>query len=99
MFFDEKSRVFRKLKRILRDLKIAESDLKKKKFENVFKELRIGFRNNKRFIRWLKRHHSEKIDSKNLVYGSEYIDKLLSQVTATLMNIREHFNEKKYSEA
>ncbi len=99
MFFDDKSRVFRKLKRIFRDLQIAESDIKGKNFEDAFKELRIGFLENKRFIRWLKRHHSEKIDSKDLTYGSEYIERLFSKVTAMLMDIRKHYNEKNYSEA
>ena len=99
MFFDEKARVFRKLKRIFRDLQRAESDIKRKNFEDAFKELRIGFLANKRLIRWLKRHHSEKIDSKDLTYGSEYIERLFSKVTAMLMDIRKHYNDKNYSEA
>ena len=66
MFFDEKSRVFKRLKSIFRDLHRAESDIKRKNFEDAFKELRIGFLENKQFISWLKKHQSEKIDSKNI---------------------------------
>lgn len=100
MFFDEKSRVFRRLKNILRDLQKAESDIKRKDFEDVFKELRLGFLENQKLISWLRKHHSAKIDSKDLTYGSEHLDKLFSKVTAMLMDIKEHFfNQKDYSAA
>ncbi len=97
MFFDEKSRVFRRLRRILKYLQRVDSDIKKKEFEDGLKELRIGFLENKRFIKWLKKHHS-KIDSKGLAYGSDYLNHLFSKVTAMLMEIRGHFNERNYSE-
>lgn len=96
MFWNDKSRVFRDLKRLLRDLDKAESDIKKKNFEQAFKDLRIGFLDNKKLIRWLKKHHSAKIDSKNLTYGSENLDHLFSKVTTMLMEIRGHYNENDY---
>ena len=100
MFFNERSRVFRRLKKILKDLQRTESDIKRKNFKDDFKELRKGFLENKKLICWLRKHHSAKIDSKDLTYGSEHLDKLFSRITTMLMDIREHFfNQKNYSAA
>jgi len=60
MFFDEKKSVFRKIKRILKDLQKTETDLQKRNFEAAFKDLRKGFLENKKIMKWLKTTHSEK---------------------------------------
>ena len=66
MFFDEKTKTFRRLKRVLRDLQTVESDLNKRDFRGALKDLRKGLFDNKKFMVWLGNHKA----TKDLVYGT-----------------------------
>ena len=96
MFFHRKSEVFLDLKRILKDLQRAETDIKKKRFERAFKDLKIGFRDNKRLIHWLKKHETYRAHAKKVVYGEKQIIRDFSEVMNTLLSIREHYNQAEY---
>ena len=99
MFFDEKNRVFRRLKRILRELQKADTNIKRREFNDAFKELRKGYLENKKFFEWLKEKHSNKVDTKDLAYGTEHLDMLFSKTQNLLMQIKGKFNvEKQYAE-
>ena len=94
----EVKKVFEELEDILKKLQEAENDILRKEFEDAFKKLRGCVLENKKFMKWLKKHHRNKINSTNLAYGVEHLDKLFSKVTNILMDMRKSYNEKEYTE-
>jgi hypothetical protein len=100
MFWDEKTKTFRKLKRILRDLEKIDDDVKRRNFEQALKDLRFGYLENKKFFDWLKKKHSRKIDKKDLTYGSEYLDHQFDKARNMLMQLKGTFGkEREYAAA
>jgi hypothetical protein len=99
MFWDTKTRIFRKLKALLRNLEKTDSDMKRREFEDALKDLRIGYIENKQLFDWLKKKHSSRIDKKNLTYGCEHLEQQFEKAQNILMEIRGKFGrEREYSE-